>query len=52
MVPGVFLKDPVMKPVSRHHVSKHKSAKKFRKHSHRVKAANMAPDPMRGGFRF
>lgn len=39
-----------MKPLSRHGVNKHSSARKFRKSSQRTKAANMA-GPMRGGIR-
>lgn len=41
-----------MKVLSRHKVSKHHSAKKFRKHIGKTKAANMKATPMRGGFRF
>lgn len=40
-----------MKPVSRHHVNKHKSARKFRQHSKKVAAANVSMGPMRGGWR-
>jgi hypothetical protein len=40
-----------MKPLSRHHVSKHGSARKFRKHVGHTKGINMAPPPMRGGIR-
>mgnify|MGYP003325855938 CR=1 FL=1 len=40
-----------MKPVSRKPVNKHKSAKKFRRDMAHTKAANMAPPPMRGGYR-
>lgn len=40
-----------MKPVSRGHVNKHKSAAKFRKHVSHTKAVNVAPHPMRGGIR-
>lgn len=35
----------------RHHVNKRSSAKSFRRHAHHTKAANMAPPPMRGGYR-
>lgn len=35
----------------RHHVNKHASASQFRRNTRRTKAANMAPNPMRGGFR-
>jgi len=40
-----------MNPLKRSAVSKHKSAKQFRKHSSHTKGANMAPPPMRGGYR-
>lgn len=40
-----------MKPVSRQYVSKHRSARKFRKQMGRTKAVNVAPAPMRGGIR-
>ena len=40
-----------MRPLSRHGVSKHRSAKVFRKHVRRTKAANMSVTPMRGGWR-
>jgi hypothetical protein len=40
-----------MKPLSRHHVSKHKSASKFRHHASHTKGANLSPPPMRGGIR-
>ena len=40
-----------MKPLARKPVSKHKSAHKFRKNVSRTKAANMAINPMRGGWR-
>lgn len=40
-----------MKPSSRQGVNKHSSAKQFRRDSSRTKALNMAPRPMRGGFR-
>lgn len=39
-----------MRPSKRHHVNKRHSAKKFRKHSHRTKAANMS-GLARGGWR-
>lgn len=35
----------------RHHVSKHKSAKKFRHHVSHTKSINMSGAPMRGGIR-
>lgn len=41
-----------MRPSSRHPVSKGYSANKFRKQVGRTKLANLAPPPMRGGFRF
>lgn len=41
-----------MKVLSRHKVSKHGSAKRFRKQIGKTKAANVKPMPMRGGFRF
>lgn len=40
-----------MRPVKRSHVNKRHSAKKFAKHTRKTKAANMAPMPMRGGWR-
>ena len=40
-----------MRPLSRHAVSKGKSARRFRSSVGRTKAANMN-GPMRGGFRF
>ena len=40
-----------MKPVSRHHVNKHRSAKQFKAISRTVAAANIAINPMRGGWR-
>lgn len=40
-----------MRPLKRHFVSKSKSARKFRKHASRTKAANLAVMPMRGGWR-
>ena len=40
-----------MRPLSRKPVSKYKSAKKFRSHVSRTKAANMSVNPMRGGWR-
>ena len=39
-----------MKPLARHHVNKHRSARKFRKQTSYTKAANMN-GPMRGGIR-
>ena len=41
-----------MRPSSRSRVSKRGSARRFRGNVSRVAAANMAPPPMRGGFRF
>lgn len=40
-----------MRPVKRFAVNKAASAAKFRSHSRRTKAPNMAPPPMRGGYR-
>lgn len=40
-----------MRPLKRHGVNKHKSARKFRGHSHRTKAPNVVMAPMRGGWR-
>lgn len=37
--------------MKRMHVNKRKSAGKFRNHIKHTKAANMAPPPMRGGYR-
>lgn len=41
-----------MRPLSRHSVSKHSSAKRFRRHVVRSKSANLRAAPMRGGWRF
>lgn len=40
-----------MKPLTRRPADKHSSAKRFRSDSRHTKAPNMAPPPMRGGFR-
>lgn len=40
-----------MRPLKRSPVNKHRSARSFRQHSKRTKAANMK-GPMRGGIRF
>ncbi len=40
-----------MKPVSRHAVSKHRSAKRFGRDTRTVAAANIQHNPMRGGWR-
>lgn len=40
-----------MKPVARHGVNKHKSAKSFRKNARTTAAANVQMGPMRGGWR-
>lgn len=40
-----------MRPVSRSHVSKRKSAKQFARNTRTVAAANLAVNPMRGGWR-
>lgn len=40
-----------MRPLKRQAVNKGKSAKTFRKHSRRTKAANMGPGLARGGIR-
>lgn len=40
-----------MRPLSRHGSNKHKSAKQFRKNTHRTKAPNVVQAPMRGGWR-
>lgn len=40
-----------MRPLSRNHVNKGSSARKFRSNVGRTKAANVAPPPMRGGWR-
>lgn len=40
-----------MRPVSRRPVNKSRSAAQFRSDSHRTKAVNLAPPPMRGGYR-
>jgi hypothetical protein len=40
-----------MNPLKRSAVSKHKSAKHFRSHVSHTKGLNLAPPPMRGGYR-
>lgn len=40
-----------MKPVSRGHVNKHKSAKSFARNTRTTKSANVQMGPMRGGWR-
>lgn len=40
-----------MKPLSRHSVSKGRSAAKFRRNVGRTKKANLRITPMRGGWR-
>ena len=40
-----------MRPLARKPVSKYKSAKRFKSHVKRTKAANMNINPMRGGWR-
>jgi len=40
-----------MNPLHRKHVNKHKSAKSFRHHMSKTKAANLTPPPQRGGYR-
>lgn len=50
-IPTLFL-ELTMRPSRRSGVSKGKSARSFRKQSGRTKGANMAPPPMRGGYRF
>lgn len=40
-----------MRPLGRHAVSKHGSARSFRKSVSRTKAANIQAGPMRGGIR-
>lgn len=40
-----------MNPSRRRGVNKGRSARKFRKHLRRTKAANMSAGPMRGGWR-
>jgi hypothetical protein len=40
-----------MNPLRRKPVSKSKSAKHFRSHASHTKGVNMAPPPMRGGYR-
>jgi len=41
-----------MKPVSRHNVSKSRSAGKFSRSTRYTKTANIPVTPMRGGWRF
>lgn len=33
-------------------MNRHKAARKFSRHAQRTKAANIAPPPNRGGYRF
>jgi len=40
-----------MKPVSRHGVNKHRSARQFKRNTRTVAAANTAGGLMRGGWR-
>lgn len=40
-----------MRPVKRYGVSKHRSARSFRRNTSRTRAANVNPAPMRGGIR-
>lgn len=40
-----------MRPLSRSHVNKASSAKKFRHSTSRTKVINVRPGPMRGGIR-
>lgn len=40
-----------MKPVKRHGVNKRKAAKQFGRDTRTVAAANVARNPMRGGWR-
>lgn len=40
-----------MRPLKRRPVSKRRSAGKFRRQISRTKAPNVAPRPMRGGYR-
>ena len=40
-----------MKPLKRRPVSKVKSASNFKRNVGKTKAANVAPTPMRGGYR-
>lgn len=40
-----------MKPVSRRPVNKHRAAKAFGRDTRTVAAANLAVNPMRGGWR-
>lgn len=46
-----FLKELIVKPLHRSHVSKAKSAGQFRSNVRTTKAANMSVGPMRGGIR-
>lgn len=45
---GIFLEVIIMR---RSYVNKSRSAKKFRRSVQRTKAANIAPNPQRGGWR-
>lgn len=40
-----------MRPLARKHVSKGRSARKFRSHVRKTKHVNVASGPMRGGIR-
>lgn len=41
----------IMRPISRGHVSKGRSAGKFRRNTMRTKSPNVSARPMRGGWR-
>lgn len=41
-----------MRPLTRNPVNKNASARSFRKDARTTAAANLAPPPMRGGYRF
>lgn len=52
VVPSVpLLGDSYMRPVQRSHVNKRSSAGKFRGNVSRTHPRNVAPPPMRGGYR-
>ena len=48
---GALFLENFMRPLKRKAVSKHGSAKKFRRNVSKTKAPNMVPPPMRGGYR-
>jgi len=52
VLPFLFFKEILMRPLSRKPVSKGASTRSFNRGAGRAKKANFAPIPMRGGWRF